>query len=113
MSVLVSGATGFISQHIISLLLEQNYKVIGSVRTQEKADKLIANFGNNPNLTMVIVSDISKLDSFHYAFKKYGREIKHVLHTASPFSFEAENIEKDFLIPAKNGTLGILESIKL
>ncbi|KAG0663423.1 methylglyoxal reductase (NADPH-dependent) gre2 [Maudiozyma exigua] len=113
MSVFVSGATGFIAQHIVSLLLEQNYKVFGSARSEEKANKLMTNFGNNPNLTMVIIPDISKLDAFHDAFKIYGREIKYVLHTASPFSFVAENIEKDFLIPAKNGTLGILESIKL
>lgn len=112
MSVFVSGATGFIAQHVVSLLLEQNYNVIGSVRSQKKADKLVTNFQNNPNLTVVIVPDISKLDAFHDTFKQYGKEIKYVLHTASPFSFEAENIEKDFLIPAKNGTLGILESIK-
>lgn len=112
MSVFISGATGFIAQHIVSQLLEQNYKVIGSARSQTKADDLIAKFGNNPNLSMVVVPDVSQLDAFHEAFKTHGKEIKYVLHTASPFHFDVTDIEKELLIPAKNGTLGILESIK-
>ncbi|SMN22756.1 similar to Saccharomyces cerevisiae YOL151W GRE2 3-methylbutanal reductase and NADPH-dependent methylglyoxal reductase (D-lactaldehyde dehydrogenase) [Maudiozyma saulgeensis] len=113
MSVFVSGATGFIAQHIVSQLLEQNYKVIGSARSQAKIDALTAQFGNNPNLTMVVVPDVAKLDAFHDAFKTYGKDIKYVLHTASPFRFDVTDVEKELLIPAKNGTLGILESIKL
>lgn len=112
MSVFVSGATGFIAQHIVGQLLDQNYKVIGSARSQAKIDDLQKKFGNNPNLSMVIVPDISKLDAFDEAFKTHGKEIKYVLHTASPFTFNVTDFEKDLLIPARNGTLGILEAIK-
>ncbi|KAG0672247.1 methylglyoxal reductase (NADPH-dependent) gre2 [Maudiozyma exigua] len=112
MSVFVSGATGFIAQHIVGQLLDQNYKVIGSARSQAKIDDLQKKFGNNPNLSMVIVPDISKLDAFEETFKTHGKEIKYVLHTASPFTFDVADFEKDLLIPARNGTLGILEAIK-
>nr|7XPM_A Chain A, A64 [Escherichia coli] len=112
MSVLVSGATGFIAQHIVNVLLEQNYKVIGTVRSQEKADKLIKQFNNNPNLSFEIVPDIANLDAFDEVFKKHGKEIKYVIHTASPVHFGTTDYEKDLLIPAVNGTKGILESIK-
>lgn len=112
MSVFVSGATGYIAQHIVQQLLEQNYKVIGSARSQTKCDNLIKNFENNPNLSMVVVSDISRLDAFNETFQKYGGDIRIVLHTASPFHFDVTDVEKELLIPACNGTLGILESIK-
>ena len=111
MSVFVSGATGYIAQHIIAQLLEQNYKVIGSVRTQAKADRLARLF-NNPNLSFVIVPDLAKLDAFDEAFKEHGKEIKYVLHTASPCFFESDDVVNEILIPARNGTLSILESIK-
>mgnify|MGYP003362162410 CR=1 FL=1 len=111
MSVFVSGSTGFIAQHIVNQLLQQDYKVIASARTQAKADEMTHNF-HNPNLTMVVTGDMSKLDSFDSAFKQYGPEIKYVIHAASPVVFDTDDVVKDTLIPAVNGTKGILESIK-
>ncbi|CAL9736016.1 NADPH-dependent methylglyoxal reductase Gre2p [Monosporozyma servazzii] len=112
MSVFVSGATGFIAQHIVGQLLDQNYKVIGTARTQAKADKLKEQFGNNPNLTLEIVEDISKPKAFDEAIKKHSKDIKYVLHTASPLHFDIEDIVKDLINPAIAGTKDILESIK-
>ncbi|CCF56305.1 hypothetical protein KAFR_0A08710 [Kazachstania africana CBS 2517] len=112
MSVFISGATGFIAQHIVTQLLEQNYKIIGTARSQAKIDGLLAQFGNNPNLSMEVVEDISELDAFDATIKKHSKDIKYVLHTASPFHFETDRYEKDLLIPAVNGTKGILESIQ-
>lgn len=111
MSVFVSGATGFVAQHIINHLLNQNYKVIGSVRTQAKADALLHDF-NNPNLSLEIVPDISVLDAFDDVFKKRGKEIKYVIHVATGSAFETDDYDKGIIIPAVNGTKGILESIK-
>ncbi|CCH57958.1 hypothetical protein TBLA_0A01590 [Henningerozyma blattae CBS 6284] len=111
MSVLVTGATGFIAQHIVDALLKENYNVIGTARSQAKADNLLASF-NSPNLSMEIVSDISDLNAFDDIFKAHANKIKYVLHTASPFHFNTTDYSKDLFIPAKNGTLGILQSIK-
>lgn len=112
MSVLISGATGFIAQHIVSDLLKENYKVIGTVRSVEKADKLKRQFGNNPNFILEIVTDVAAPGAFDKIFQKYEGEIKYVLHTASPFFFNTTDYEKDLLAPAVNGTKSILESIK-
>ncbi|QLG71681.1 hypothetical protein HG535_0C00290 [Zygotorulaspora mrakii] len=111
MSVFVSGANGFIALHIVSDLLKLGYKVIGSVRSQEKADQLHRQF-KNPNLSVVIVENISNPGAFDELFLKYGKDIKVVLHTASPFHYNTENCERDLLNPAVNGTRNILESIK-
>lgn len=111
-TVLVSGATGFIAQHILNDLLKQDYRVIGTVRSQEKADRLKRQFGNNPNLSFELVADIAAPQAFDKVFEKHGKDVKVVLHTASPFTFETTEYEKDLLIPAVNGTKSILESIK-
>lgn len=112
MAVLVTGATGFIALHVVSDLLKQDYKVIGTVRSQEKADKLQRQFGNNPNLTLELVADIAAPNAFDSVLKKHGANLKVVLHTASPFFINPTDFEKDLLIPAVNGTKSILESVK-
>ncbi|CAI1986868.1 hypothetical protein SEUBUCD646_0G01210 [Saccharomyces eubayanus] len=111
-TVFVSGATGFIALHVVDDLLKAGYKVIGSGRSQEKNDGLLKKFGNHPNLSMEIVKDIAAPGAFDEIFQKHGKQIKVVLHTASPFHFQTTDFEKDLLIPAVNGTKSILEAIK-
>ncbi|CCE65691.1 hypothetical protein TPHA_0M01160 [Tetrapisispora phaffii CBS 4417] len=112
MAVLVTGASGFIALHVINLLLSQNYKVIGTVRSQAKADKVIRQF-NNPNLSFEIISDITKLDAFDETLKKHGKEIDNVIHMASPLPEEGNtDFENHYLLPAVNGTKSILSAIK-
>ncbi|CEP63349.1 SDR family oxidoreductase LALA0_S08e00386g [Lachancea lanzarotensis] len=112
MSVLVTGATGFIALHLVKDLLNENYKVIGTVRSIEKGDNLKAQFDNNPLLTTVVVKDIAAVSAFDEVFEQHKEQIKIVLHTASPFHFKTTDYEKDLLIPAIHGTKSILESIK-
>ncbi|QLQ78658.1 hypothetical protein HG537_0A09060 [Torulaspora globosa] len=112
MTVLVSGATGFIAQHIVDELLNQGYKVVGTVRSQEKAEKLQRQFGNNPNLTLELVADIAAPGAFDSVFEKHGADIKVVLHAASPVVINTKDYVKDLLAPAVNGTKSILEAIK-
>ena len=111
-TVFVSGATGFIAQHVVRQLLDQNYKVIGSVRSTEKGDHLKNVIFKGGDFNYEIVKDISDPTAFDHVFEKHGKDIKVVLHTASPVHFNTTDIEKDLLIPAVNGTKGILESIK-
>lgn len=58
------------------------------------------------------MADIAAPNAFDSVFKKYGADIKVVLHTASPVSINTKEYEKDLLIPAVNGTKSILEAIK-
>ncbi|KAL3233499.1 hypothetical protein RNJ44_03539 [Nakaseomyces bracarensis] len=112
MSIFVSGATGFIAQHVVRQLLQQNYRVLGSVRSIEKGKHLKeVVFNNNKNFEYTVVGDISKEAVFDPVFEEH-KDIEVVLHTASPFRFDVNNIETELLVPAVNGTRGILESIK-
>lgn len=110
-AVLVSGANGFIAQHIINVLLEKGYVVIGTLRSEEKAESLLKLF-NHKNLRLEIVPDLAKSGVFDEVFTKYGANLEYVIHTASPCHYESTDYEKDMLLPALAGTQSILDSIK-
>lgn len=109
-SVFVSGATGYIAQHIVKTLLENNYKVVGSVRSTEKGEKL-AKLLHSTNFNYEVVNDIQKEGSFNEALKKHP-EVTVFLHTASPFHYKSKDVEKEMMIPAVNGTKNALKAIK-
>lgn len=108
-SVYVSGATGFIAKHVIKQLIEKGYKVVGSVRNQEKGDHLVRQFGNS--FQYEIVGDISKSGAFDESLKKHP-EVTVFLHTASPFHFNTTNVEEDLYKPAVEGTNNALKAIQ-
>ncbi|CAH2354475.1 putative NADPH-dependent methylglyoxal reductase Grp2p [[Candida] railenensis] len=105
----VSGATGFIAQHIVKQLLEKGYNVVGSVRSESKGEKLKKNFGSN--FSYEIVEDLETVGAFDRALKRHP-EVTVFLHTASPVAFQAEDNEKDIILPAINGTVNVLKAIK-
>lgn len=109
--VFVSGATGYIAQHVIVQLLEEGYKVVGTVRSTEKGELLKKNL-NNPNFTYEIVSDITAPGAFDEVLSKHSFDI--VLHTASPvvFDFNPEDFEKVLITPAVEGTTNVLKSVQ-
>ncbi|KAK6453839.1 protein induced by osmotic stress [Scheffersomyces xylosifermentans] len=108
-SVFVSGATGFIAQHIVSNLISKGYKVVGSVRSTAKGENLKKRFGASFQYEVVPV--LEKQSAFDGALKSHP-EVTVFLHTASPVTFSAADNEKDVLIPAINGTKFVLESIQ-
>lgn len=109
-TVFVSGATGYIAQHIVKLLIEKGYKVVGSVRSAAKGDKLKENLKSD-NFTYEIVKDISIPGAFDDALKAHP-DVSVFLHTASPFDLKAEDVERDQLIPAIEGTKNALSAIQ-
>lgn len=108
--VLITGATGFIATHIIKILLERNYQVIGTVRTIEKGEEISKLF-NNLNFKYSIVKNLgdSKQD-FINTFKE-NPDIKIVIHAASGV-FITDNIKEYIVDPAINGTQSLLDTIK-
>ncbi|KAK6204479.1 protein induced by osmotic stress [Scheffersomyces amazonensis] len=108
----VTGATGFIAQHIVLQLLQDGYRVIGSVRSIEKGESLVKIFSNN-NFTYEVIESFEKAGAIDEALKKHP-EVTIFLHTASPVVIGSgvENIEKDILVPAIQGTEFVLRSIK-
>lgn len=109
-SVFVTGANGFIAQHLIKLLLSKDYKVVGTVRSAAKGDhlkKLLA----SENFSYEVVPNIGAVGAFDKALESHP-EVSVFLHTASPFSFKVANVEEDLLEPAVAGTKNVLSAIK-
>ncbi|KAK6455332.1 protein induced by osmotic stress [Scheffersomyces xylosifermentans] len=109
-TVFVSGANGFIAQHTVQQLLQSGYKVIGSVRSAEKGEKL-KKVLNSDKFSYVIIPNIADVGAFDKVLKE-NKDITVFLHIASPFRFNIESTEKDILIPAIEGTRNVLTSIK-
>ncbi|THZ50744.1 NAD(P)-binding protein [Aureobasidium pullulans] len=85
-TVLVTGANGFIGSHIIDQLLQLDYKVRGTVRTEAKGkwvqDYFDEKYGHG-KLELVVVPDMSKKGAFDDAVKGCSG----VAHVASNLSF--------------------------
>jgi len=104
--ILVTGANGFLAIHVVKAFLEHGYSVRGTVRSQVKGvhlHKLFSSYGNK--FETVVVKDITQEGAFDEAVNG----IDTVAHTASPFTFEADD-PNELIIPATNGTKGILQS---
>jgi NADPH-dependent methylglyoxal reductase len=114
-TVLLTGASGFIALHVIDELIRKGYKIIGTVRSQSKADKITKQFKEqypDAELSFEIVEDIAAEGAFNHVLKNHP-EITEVLHTASPFSFGLEkSFEEAYLYPATKGTKHALEAVK-
>ncbi|OLN95251.1 putative NADPH-dependent methylglyoxal reductase GRP2-like protein 3 [Colletotrichum chlorophyti] len=110
--VLITGANGFIAQHILSQFLQAGHSVRAVVRTQSSADRLRATFSSYvpSKLDFALVPDITVPGAFDTALVAEP-PFDIVLHTASPFDFRKGNSNADFLSPAINGTTEILRGI--
>ena len=109
-TVFVSGATGYIAQHIVKELLTNGYKVIGSARSEAKG-KDLKDLVNSENFSYVVIPDISVVDAFDQALKDHP-EISVFIHAASPVVFYTTDPKKDVIDPAVGGTKNVLNAIK-
>ncbi|EGW35479.1 uncharacterized protein SPAPADRAFT_64595 [Spathaspora passalidarum NRRL Y-27907] len=109
-TVFVSGANGYIAQHIVKQLLAKGYSVVGSVRSSSKGEEL-KNLVKSDKFSYEIVPALGDKGAFDNALKKHP-EVTVFLHTASPVSFSVNDIEKDLLRPAIDGTVNALQAIK-
>ncbi|CCG24478.1 Gre2 protein [Candida orthopsilosis Co 90-125] len=109
--VIVSGGTGFIAQHILEQLLNHNYNIVTTVRSQAKGDHLLQLFNSPSTLSYEIVEDVGKPGAFDQVLQK-NQDATVFLHTASPFHFKATDIAKELLEPAVEGTKNALKAIQ-
>lgn len=106
--VLVTGATGYVAGQLIKLLLEKGHTVHAAVRDPDNAEKLKylnaladASSGN----IKYYKSDLLDEGSYAEAMK----ECELVFHTASPFTIDIKDPQKELVDPAKLGTRNVLE----
>ncbi len=99
LTVLVTGASGFIAKHIVRELLEQGYSVRGTVRSDKRAGELEALF---PDANLEIVRlDLMADNGWDDAVA--GVDV--MLHTASPIPSTEPKDPQELIRPAVDGTL--------
>ncbi|KAI3403030.1 GRE2 [Candida oxycetoniae] len=108
--VILSGATGFIAQHVVKELLDKDYKVVATVRSSGKGDHLLKLF-NSPNLSYEVVEDVAQAGAFDKVLQN-NQDATIFIHTASPFHFKTDDVAKDLLEPAVEGTKNALKAIE-
>lgn len=113
--ILITGGTGLIGIKTIQLALKAGYSVRAAVRSQSKADAVLATptvkaINPGSRLNFIIVPDILVDNAYDEAVKG----VKYILHIASPIvkgeGFTPEQYETHLVQPALRGTSGILES---
>ncbi|KAG8738385.1 methylglyoxal reductase (NADPH-dependent) gre2 [Ceratobasidium sp. 423] len=103
--ILLTGANGYYAAHLIKNFLERRYTVVGTVRSESKGEELVKLFpAHAGKLSYAVVPDIIKI------IIKEGN-FDAVAHAASLIVVPDGKVE-DFVKPAIEGTVGILDSIK-
>lgn len=108
--VLVTGANGYLSSHIIHILIQQGCRVVGTVRTQPKGEDLLCQYPEG-SLQYEIVKESRLESSYQQLFAKH-KDIKYVIHTASSVFFNGSNAEKDIVQPAVRSVTSLLNAAK-
>lgn len=113
MRVLVTGGSGFIAAHVLDVLLEHGHSVVTTVRSREKGNQILKSHGSfdKDKLDFVLVQDMAEPEAFDAAVVS-NPPFNAVIHTASPFHFNVDDVEAQMLKPAIVGTTGILKSIQ-
>ena len=106
--VLVTGATGYVAGWVVKDLLEAGVTVHAAVRDPNKTEKLqhLVDLADaSTGRIEFFASDLLKPGSYAAAMK--GCAV--VFHTASPFTVDVEDPQKELIDPAKLGTRNVLE----
>lgn len=107
--VLVTGATGYVAGWIVKKLLEEGLTVHAAVRNpndNKKIAHLIELANHSKGQIRFFKSDLLEKGSYEEAMQ--GCEL--VFHTASPFTSNFKDAQKDLIDPAVLGTENVLES---
>lgn len=106
--VLVTGATGYVAGWIVKRLVEAGVTVHAAVRDPQDAHKIAhlkAMSDAGPGVVRIFAADL--LQSGSYAKAMTGCAV--VLHTASPFTINVKDAQRELIDPALLGTRNVLE----
>ncbi|KAK4695546.1 hypothetical protein P7C71_g2223, partial [Lecanoromycetidae sp. Uapishka_2] len=109
--VLITGTSGHMGFRALVNALELQYTVRAAVRSQAKADAILAapsvkKLAPGSKLQFVFVTDILADGAYDEAVK----DVRYIVHIASPLAKETEDYERDVIQPAVKGTTNILYS---
>ena len=109
--VLVTGASGFVAQHVILQLLAKGYQVRGTLRSLKRADEVrgvLSKHDANARDIELVEADLGADAGWAEAVK--GCEF--VQHVASPFPAVHPKDEMELIRPARDGALRVLKAAK-
>ncbi|KAH0521791.1 hypothetical protein TsFJ059_005729 [Trichoderma semiorbis] len=107
--VFITGATGYIGTHLVGDVLKAGHRVRVAVRSQEKSQLIKELYPSAADkIEYAVVPDMSQPSAYQDALKG----VSYVFHLAGAMVDKGVELERDFVDPAVNGTLSILESAK-
>ncbi|KAI3405156.2 hypothetical protein KGF56_002112 [Candida oxycetoniae] len=109
-TVIITGGSGYIGQHIIGELLKQGYKVVAIVRSQIDGTNLIESF-DSPLLSIDVVDQLEKPNSIDFVLKQH-KEATVFIATAAVVKFDAQDQKKEVMDPSLAIIENTLTSIK-
>ena len=107
--VMVTGATGYVAGWIVKGLLEAGVTVHAPVRDPDNQDKirhLTEIAAQSAGEIRFFKADLMQDGSYDAAMNGCGV----VLHTASPFTVDVKDAQRELIDPAVNGTRNVLEA---
>ncbi|WP_182084577.1 NAD-dependent epimerase/dehydratase family protein [Aureimonas sp. ME7] len=107
--VLVTGASGFIAKHIVLRLLQEGWRVRGTVRGQERADEVrsvVEVHGGDSSRLEFAFADLSSGEGWFQA----AGGCRYLVHTASPFPLIPPCDADGLVSLAKRGTEYVLRA---
>jgi nucleoside-diphosphate-sugar epimerase len=108
--VCVTGASGYVASWVVKYLLEQGHIVHATVRelnNQAKVGHLHDIAQGLPGQLRLFAASLMKPGSFDEAIQ--GVDV--VIHMASPFFITSKDAENELVLPAKEGTRNVLQSV--
>ncbi|PWN86503.1 NAD(P)-binding protein, partial [Acaromyces ingoldii] len=106
---LITGVTGFVAAHVLDAVLAspQKYRVRGTMRSMAKKDEILNRLKpeDRERVEFVHVEDTASSD-----LSGALDGVKIVFHVASPFQIQVDDVAKDLLDPALDGTLNVLQA---
>lgn len=107
--IFITGATGFIGAHVVTQTLSAGYHVRLSVRKEAQISNLRKLFSaHSANLDFVVVSDFTSTG----AFDKALHGVTYIFHLASPMPGTGHDFQNDYVKPAVDGTIALLNAAK-
>ena len=108
-TVLLTGVTGFLGSHTAIRLLENSYRVIGTLRDMQRAEAIVSVIGKHAkNIANLHLEQAELMDA--EVWDRLTERVDFVLHIASPIPRTLPKKEEDLIEPAKAGTLNVLRA---
>jgi nucleoside-diphosphate-sugar epimerase len=106
--VLVTGASGFVGMHCILRLLQDGYRVRGTVRNVERGNRVTAALAKHTDVAglTLVEADLGSDAGWQAAVAGCQR----VLHVASPVPRKPPTTAEEVIAPARDGALRVLKA---